>query len=119
MSKEIFVDFDGTICPNKGTDIDYPAPSEQCINVLNRLKKTCKIVIYSVRSNLTETIKPGGHAEMVSYLNKHNVPYDRIENTKVHFTSLIDDKGIGIPLDRDGNVIWNDVEKLLVDKEYL
>ena len=118
-TREIFVDFDGTICPNKGTDEDYPEPSKHCLRVLNRLKKTCKIIIYSVRSNLSETGKPGGHAEMVSYLKKHKVPYDRIDDTKIHFTCIIDDKGLGIPLDFDGNVRWYDVETMLEKKEYI
>ena len=118
-TREIFVDFDGTICPNKNSTEEYPAPSEHCLRTLKRLKKTCRIVIYSVRSNLDATIKPGGHTEMVAYLKKHKIPYDDIEDTKVHFTSLIDDKGLGIPLDSDGNVRWYDVETLLEKKEYI
>jgi hypothetical protein len=114
--RTIFVDFDGTICPNKNGD-EYAPPSDYCILTLKKLQKAGHwIVIYSVRSNLKETNKPGGHDEMKAYLSKYNVPYDDIEDSKVHFSLLIDDKTLGIPKDKKGNVKWKQVRKLLKGK---
>jgi histidinol phosphatase-like enzyme len=118
-NKSIFVDFDGTICPNKNGD-DYAPPQPECIEVLKRLQAFGHtIVIYSVRSNLNETFKQNGHQLMVDYLKKHNVPYDSIDCSKSHFRCIIDDKCLGIPLYSDGNVRWDHVGELLERKKYI
>lgn len=119
MSKIIFVDFDGTICPNKCAE-EYPPPKPECLEALNALKANGhKIVMYSVRSNLPETNKKNGHEEMVRYLEKYNVPYDGIDESKPHFSMVIDDKGLGVPLDNNKNVDWKKVQTLLTDKNYI
>lgn len=105
--KEVFIDFDGTICPNKNGEA-YAPPSKECIAVLTKLKETGHtIVIYSVRSNESETRKPGGHDVMINYLNEHKVPYDYYDSSKKHFRVIIDDKAAGCPLDANGNVDWS------------
>jgi hypothetical protein len=111
--KTFFIDFDGTICPNHGNNPDYAEPSVECKLFLQKLRDSgCKIVIYSVRSNLRETFKQNGHAEMIEYLEKHKIPYDEIDCNKRHFTYMIDDKCMGVPLDSDGNVDWKIINQM-------
>lgn len=119
MSKIIFVDFDGTICPNKGAE-EYPPPSPECIETLTALQANGHtIMMYSVRSNLRETNKKNGHVEMIEYLDRYNIPYDGIDTSKPHFSVIIDDKGLGVPLDNNKNVQWEKVKTLLTDKRYI
>ena len=104
--KEVFVDFDGTICPSKN-DVDYAPPTEACLRSLKKFKDLgYSIVIYSVRSNKNETFKNNGHAEMINYLSQHGILFDRIETSKKHFAYIVDDKALG-QLDKNGNVDWN------------
>ncbi len=116
MNKDIFVDFDGTICPNKNGD-SYPPPDPKCLETLKLLQDTGhKIVLYSVRSNLGETNKPDGHNEMLEYLDKYKVPFDDVDGSKPHFRMVIDDKGLGVPLDGNKNVDWTKVHEILEKK---
>lgn len=99
---------------------EYPEPSIECIEVLKLLQKSGhKIIIYSVRSNLSESNKPNGHTEMMEYLKKYNVPFDDIDSSKPHFRMVIDDKGLGIPLNSNKNVDWTIAKQLLIKKEYV
>jgi len=117
--KTIFVDFDGTICPNKGVE-GTPPPSLECLAVLHALKNAGhEIIIYSVRSNEKETSKPGGHNEMLEYLEKYRIPFDGVDMGKTHFTMVIDDKGCGIPLDNNKNVDWDKVGHILEERNYI
>jgi hypothetical protein len=113
MSKDIYIDFDGTICPNKNTTEPLPPPTKECLDVLHTIKSNgYNIVIYSVRSNPTATFKPNGHKEMIEYLTLYNVPYDIVCCNKNHFQLLIDDKGLGVPLNNQ-NVDWTAVKEKL------
>ena len=117
--KTVFIDFDGTICPNKNGD-SYPPPSAECLRVLNALKSSGhQIVIYSVRSNRDETKRADGHQKMIEYFMLHEIPYDAFHSSKPHFSVVIDDKGLGVPLDSYKNVDWSEVEKILQKKEYV
>jgi hypothetical protein len=119
VNKEIFVDFDGTICPNKNGD-SYPPPSPECLEVLRALRATGNlIVIYSVRSNKAESGKIGGGVKMLEYLILHDVPFDSINTSKPHFRMVIDDKGLGVPLNGDKNVDWAKVKDILIDRQYI
>lgn len=118
-NKDIFVDFDGTICPNKNGEIYAPEapPSLACMETLRLLQKAGhRIVIYSVRSNQGETNKPYGHNEMLEYLDKYKVPFDDIDSSKPHFRMIIDDKALGVPLDSNKNVNWTMVQSLIEKK---
>jgi hypothetical protein len=121
---DIFIDFDGTICPNKTSVGDvpsyYPPPSDRCREVIRNLRlQGHRVIIYSVRSNKLATKRPTGHEEMVEYLGRYLIEYDGIECSKVHFTYIIDDKGCGVPLDIDKNVDWEGVQAALVKKNYI
>jgi len=117
----ICIDFDGTICPNKGcNDSLVPGPSSECLYVLKRLKESGhKLIIYSVRSNDKETNMKNGHSEMIDYLNCHGIEYDEIHIHKPHFNLIIDDKSCGGSLDQNKNVDWKEVLKELKDKDFL
>lgn len=116
--KIIFVDFDGTICPNKNRE-EFPEPTQECLNVLKKLRENgYLIVIYSVRSSV-HTAKPQGHQKMLEYLEKYKIPYDYVDDSKPHFNLVIDDKALGCPRDASKNVSWDEVEKLLEDRNYL
>jgi len=115
--KTIYIDFDGTICPNKNGQ-EYAPPTQACLNTIKKLKEAgYKIVIYSVRSNALETIKPGGHVAMIEYLSEHKIPYDAFNSEKTHFSILIDDKCLGCPKDSHRNVDWEKVENLLREEQ--
>jgi hypothetical protein len=119
MNKDIFVDFDGTICPNHNGD-SYPPPSPECLEVLRELKRAGnRIVIYSVRSNKSESGKIDGDVKMQEYLILHDVPFDSINASKPHFRMVIDDKGLGVPLDGNKNVDWVKVNDLLKQRGYI
>lgn len=115
-NKDIFVDFDGTICPNKNGE-PYAPPDPKCLETLKLLQDTGhKIVLYSVRCNQGETNKPNGHIEMLEYLKKYNIPYDYVDYHKPHFRMVIDDKGLGVPLDGNKNVDWSKVHEIVERK---
>lgn len=109
-----YIDFDGTICPNSGNP-----PSPHCIRVINSLKAhNHQIVIYSCRSN-PECVEDYVVAtdEMIAYLKEYNIPYDSIRYGKPFFNHYIDDRNIGVPLDKDYNVDWEKVGKLIDEGE--
>ena len=105
-----FIDFDGTICPNDGDP-----PSAACRRVMRRLREcNNKIVIYSCRSNpacVDDHVR--STEEMVAYLEHWDIPYDLVEYGKPYFNFYIDDRNIGTPLDKNDNVDWDRIEKLL------
>lgn len=103
-----FIDFDNTICSSNGE----PLPG--CIETIRKLKETNTIVIYSCRSNDTCVENPlVATQEMVNFLTKHEIPYDKIKWGKPFFNYIIDDRALGCPLDSKGNVDWTEINKLL------
>lgn len=118
-SEEFFIDFDGTICPNKDAWTEYPAPTKECIETIQLLRDYgYKIVIYSVRSNMSATTKVDGHIKMLDYLKLHGIEYDRVFQDKPHCKRFIDDKAVG-QLDKSGNIDWNTVKEHLYQKKLL
>ena len=111
MSKVIFVDFDETIF--QGRDYNVP-PSTDCLYVLNNLKKQGhEIDIYSFRTNPLEHPNwVDATREMVEYLDKHNVPYNRVVSNKPYYDFIIDDRALGIPL-KNHCVDWSKIRKIL------
>lgn len=106
-----FIDFDGTICPGSSS---LP-PQPECIEVLKRLKEcNNSIFIYSCRANedCVED-KNAAIADMVWYLNHHGIPYDGVVHDKPFFNYYIDDRNVGTPIDRNGNVDWKEIKKIL------
>lgn len=103
-----FVDFDGTIFPNTGTE-----PHPDCVSYLNYLKShNHYIFIYSCRSN-PNAVDDVSLAEkhMIDFLNKHKIPYDGIIPNKPVFNYIIDDRALGIPLTSDYSVDWSRLPK--------
>jgi hypothetical protein len=112
---KILVDFDKTICPNGDSSLP---PTQDCLDTLRGLRdRGNAIILFSVRSNPLETHKTGGHANMVEYIQKHNVPIDGIHRYKVHMDIIIDDRCFGIPKDANGNVDWAVVKRELLNEE--
>ena len=106
-----FIDFDNTICPNGDEGIP---PTNECRAFITRLlKENHSVVIYSCRSN--PACVNDSHAAtdaMRLYLAKHHVAYTRIEMNKPYFNYYIDDRNMGTPLDKRGNVDWAEITKL-------
>ncbi|MCI0564036.1 MAG: hypothetical protein MN733_36635 [Nitrososphaera sp.] len=91
---EIFVDFDGTISPCHYPDALTLPPVRECVEqMLDWKRRGFTIVIWSCRANpkVVENSEESV-AEMVAYLKKHGIPYDRIDTTKPLFNLLIDDR---------------------------
>lgn len=109
--KVIFVDFDETIFQG---DYNNP-PSEDCLFVLNQLKKQGhEIDIYSFRTNSKEHSNwVTATQDMIEYLDKYKVPYNRIVSNKPYYDYIIDDRAIGVPLDEFNQVNWSVIRKLL------
>lgn len=102
---KVFVDFDNTICPNG--DESRP-PSDDYLFVLNKLiNDGHDVIIYSIRSNHNLTNIKDGHKLMTEYLKKYKVPYSGFDVTKPYYNLIIDDRGAGIPLDKNKNVDWS------------
>jgi succinate dehydrogenase/fumarate reductase flavoprotein subunit len=82
---------------------------------MRRLKECNNtIVIYSCRSNpdcVEDHIR--STEEMISYLNHWDLPFDRVEYGKPFFNFYIDDRNLGVPLDKNYNVDWEGIEKLI------
>lgn len=81
MKPRICVDFDGTIW-----DGCFLLPG--CIQMLNILRQTFTIAIYSARQTDAE------RNQMESCLKAHFVPYDEILPPKPEAVAYIDDKAI-------------------------
>lgn len=110
-----YVDFDNTICPGNGGP-----PQADCSKVLQYLKLCHNtICIYSCRSN-PDTIDDPVRAtrEMEEYLKEHGIPYDTVVTGKPYFNFLIDDRSVGIPLTKEGDVDWSGVKEKLVPKQW-
>ena len=108
--KNVYVDFDATICPNRQTGKEYALvpPTEACVRFLKKVREDGhKIHIFSVRSNTNISTLYNGHHDMIEYLKKYNIPFDDVHLTKPKYSVIIDDKCLGIPLDHQGNVDWN------------
>lgn len=120
MKKTIFIDFDGTICPNKNSKNEYPTPSKECVETITDLFNAGHdIIIYSVRSNWTITKIENGHQKMIAYLRFHKIPFTTVDLHKPHFSMIIDDKCLGIPKDSNTNVDWKKAKTILKNKKYI
>ena len=111
-----FIDFDSTICPHGMTNVG--PPSKECLEVVNRIKECNNFIfIYSCRAN-RECVsdKEAAVVDMVNYLDRYNVPYDGIIHDKPYCNYFIDDRNVGTPLDKHGNVDWAKI-KPLIEKE--
>jgi len=53
-NKIIYVDIDGMICTNEGTNYKEAKPIEENIKLINELYKNNKIVIWTARGTLTK-----------------------------------------------------------------
>lgn len=104
-----FIDFDGTICPNDAE------PQPACREVLLELKRRNHIiVIYSCRSNPDCVTDPEiATQEIVDYMKKYDLPYDDIYWGKPFFNYVIDDRNVGCPLDKNYNVDWERIKKVI------
>jgi hypothetical protein len=105
-----FVDFDGTICPNSGSE-----PQRECIETLRELKRRNHTIhIYSCRSNPDAVgDATASTAEMKHYLDQYGVPYDEIVWGKPFFNYIIDDRTVGVPLTSDHSVDWSAIKKVI------
>jgi len=104
---EIFIDFDETISPGYVNEDYKPLPpTQEVIDAVNRIQKDYTVVIYSCRSN-PEVCDPQAELEMIMYLEKYGIKYDRIEINKPHYRVLICDKTIN---PKHG---WNNILKEL------
>ena len=91
----IFVDFDGTLHREHHSKFDlWTEPNER---VVERVRKHYndgdEIVMYSCRSNPHICDKKDEDL-MINWLNKHEVPFHRIERNKPYFDYIIDDRAI-------------------------
>lgn len=105
----VFIDFDGTICP-KGHVANDPFPD--CIRVINKFKSLgYNITIFSCRANEnvigSVQLRDECVTEMLTYLQKHNIPYDDVCYGKPLWDVLIDDRCIGFHNN------WENIEKRL------
>jgi len=101
---EIYIDFDGTISPAHYPDKPVVPPFQNCVETIKKFKQMGHtIVIYSCRANqdLFSKIKSiEATQEMVDYLNRWSIPFDRIEYGKPLYSLLICDRAIS---SKDGN----------------
>ena len=100
----IYIDFDKTITPVYGFT---EPPSDMVIESINTLASKYKIIIYSVRANLTSTPE-ASYLELLEYLGKYNIPYDEIYADKPLFVAIIDDKSFN-PLKESWDDITNQI----------
>ena len=110
--EEIFCDFDGTItCVDAFPSVSEPADGVR--EALVKIQKKYNIVIYSCRTakyweKLVKGHKRTDQVQIIKdYMNKHNLPFDRIEtrNDKP-WGRIVDDKAIKF-------TDWNQVLKEL------
>jgi len=107
---EIYIDFDGTISPAHYPDKPTVPPFPNCVDTIKQFKQMGHtIIIYSCRAN-PDLFSKGksfeATQEMVDYLNKWSIPYDRIDSGKPLYSILICDRAISA---KDGN--WNRIFK--------
>lgn len=110
--KIIAVDLDGTITEYDGWQGEkhIGEPIDGCVEVLKKLKKSHVIIIHTCRNNL-EYVK--------KYLDKHQIPYDYINenpyqpdsagNDKIFAHHYIDDRAVKF----DGD--WKEVEDKIME----
>ena len=81
--KEIYIDFDGTICKNKFPDVGEPEPNVS--EVFKQIIRKYDIVIHSCRTakywkKFVKDHKPEEHVKVIeNFMKKHDIPYTRIE----------------------------------------
>jgi hypothetical protein len=92
--KEIFVDFDNTLCRTQGKDYVNSTPILERIEFINNLKKQGnKITIWTARGSVSKT----DYTELTaSQLKKWNVNYDNLLLGKPHYDIYLDDKSFNI-----------------------
>jgi hypothetical protein len=86
----IGIDFDGVILPHRGEIYDKDGigqPDETMVKYMHWLKQRgYKITIFTSRC-----LFPGGYNKVKNYLNKWNLPYDRITSLKIPVVIQWDD----------------------------
>lgn len=113
----IMVDFDGVIHSyDKGWQGGkiYGTPIPGAKETIDQLKETYEIIIFTTRASKQHNIKPaaGEQVEAVrSWLNKHDIYFDRITAEKLGAIAYIDDRAIGF------RGSWDDVLKQLRELE--
>jgi len=90
-NKIIYVDIDGVICTNEGTDYKKARPIEENIKLINELYKNNKIVIWTARGTLMEE----DFKELTEkQLRDWGVKYHELLFGKPYYDILIDDRSI-------------------------
>lgn len=96
MSKEMFIDFDGTISPNHYPHPLIEPPFKGVKETLAALQANGhKIVIFSCRANkdlFGYTKSERSTNEMIDYLQKWSIPYDEVYYGKPLYEYLVDDR---------------------------
>jgi hypothetical protein len=118
---EIFIDFDGTISPSHFPDPLDESPFPNCVETIRRWKDGGHtIVIYSCRGNPDIRYNTGqtdeewldSYREMLDYLKKHRVPYDRVDCSKPFYKVLICDRTL------QGGDRWAEIADEVAGKKY-
>lgn len=101
----LYIDFDKTITPKHGFG---EPPVREVKDALITLSKKFTIIIYSTRANST-VCHNSSNLELLEYLNKHNIPYDSVCETKPLFAGIIDDRSFNPHKES-----WGDILKQLM-----
>lgn len=95
--KTLGIDFDGTLCNKQpyGDGTIYETPTPHAREVMDKLYKEYKIVIFTTRLSP----KFGGdiskkYQEIADWLKLHQIPYDELTNNKPEAMAYIDDRAI-------------------------
>ena len=98
----VVFDLDDTISVHKNRDFANAKPIEETIEKIRKLKNDgCEIIIYSARGqnsckgDLT-LIEERNRAQIEEWLEKHNVPYDKLLFGKPLGDLYVDDKGVSL-----------------------
>ena len=116
----IVVDFDDTICPFTEDFVCRRLISGAKEALLALQMAGFTIVVSSARNN----IKYGGcsgepHRDMAKFLDEQKVPYDLIDpgtDGKPVAYRYIDDKGVGCPKTSEGEVDWEKILSLILER---
>lgn len=96
MQKPVLaIDFDGTICDHRFPECG--PLKEGVVAAIQKISERFEIIIWSCRANGNLNTDDRYIKDMIEYLNRHNIPYDRIDmgnEGKVIADLYIDDKAI-------------------------
>ena len=114
MKKTIGIDFDGTICKKQpyGDGIIYEQPNEGATEVITKLAREYKIVVFTTRLNPglvkddIQTVE-WKRTQIENWLTGYGVPFDEVTNNKPAAMLYIDDRAV-----RFTN--WNDMGNYLL-----